>query len=555
MLKCGLKPWEEVRATVAAMVKEARSFEISEEVRRKVIEELKNAIGSEKVRDEPHIRSLYRGGRYSVLTRAIAVKLPDIVVYPKSVEDVQRTLLIASKFKVPVTPVGNFTVPAVPIMGGIVLDMMSMNKIHKIDPEHNYVIIEPGVTIAQLRQVLGPKYLIAKGSYPASFSVLNPHACFGVQHNFTNRMWDNVIGLEVVMADGSIIYTGSMLYGEVEHWTDVQTTFTKLTDIFIPSHGCLGIITKAAIRIWPALDEATIFIFGFSNFESAIKWSHEMSKSPVVDQTMVYSWVATGFYGAPAALLLGLDWFEARANYEQDDPPQEISPFPYYGYIQTRGHSEVIGATLKAAQRIAEKFNGIYLPEEDLLKKPLIGGWYLWLLSSYLAKSPEEISRLMEEKASPLFKKLYAAIPKHSQVIAVEGPVFKRHFVGPLNEIIRLYEGVKNKLREFGWQNFSCYTRMFHYGQTVWIGYWPFIDATSPESAKRDLELLTMIAKWVLDNYKVTPQYMPFMSNDPLNPCEVNERVRPIRRLLRAIQKEFDPTGIMNPLAQKYTLA
>jgi len=546
--------WKEFTATMEALLKE-KFFEISAQEKSRVVEELRKVVSPERVRDEPRVCAYYRGGRYSVGTRRLALRPPDIVVYPKSTEEVRNVLLIASKHRIPVVPVGGLSIPSVPFAGGIVLDMMSMDRIHKIDLEHNYVIVEPGVTISQLRKILGSEYLIAKGSYPTSFSALNPHACFGVQHSFANRMWNQVIGLEIVMPDGSIVYTGSMLYGDVEHWTEVQNSFTLLQNLFLPSHGDMGVITKAALRIWPILDRAAIFVFGFNDFPTALRWSYAIARSPTIDQSMVYSWVATGFYGAGAALLLGLDWFEARANYDQDNPPRELSPYPYYAFIQTRGYLEEVDGTLKAAQRLAEGFGGTYISEDDLLKKPLVGGWYLWLLHSYLAKPFEELSRLVETKAPPELKAAFLKYPKHYDTIAIEAPVLKSHFTGRLEEIIRFYEDLKKKLKDFGWVNFSCYTRMFHYAQTTWFAFWPFIDVYSPRDVRETLKLLMSITKWGLDNYKINIQRAAFIMNDPANPTDVYDRAKPVRRILRAIQKEFDPNGIMNPFAQKYTLS
>ena len=184
MSKEKLKPWEEVRSSVLAMVREAVAFEVPSEVKKRAVEELKRVISRERVRDEPYIRAMYRGGGYGVPGRLLAVKMPDIVIYPKSVEDVKQTLLIASKYKIPVVPVGQHTIASASIQGGIVLDMTSMNRILKIDRKHNYVVVEPGVTIAELQDALGPDYMVAKGSYPSTHPVLSSLACFGAQHNF-----------------------------------------------------------------------------------------------------------------------------------------------------------------------------------------------------------------------------------------------------------------------------------------------------------------------------------------------------------------------------------
>ena len=365
MSKEKLKPWEEVRSSVLAMVREAVTFELPIEVKKKAVEELKRVISPERVRDEPYIRAMYRGGGYGVPGRLLAVKMPDIVVYPKSVDDVKQTLHIASKYKIPVVPVGQHTIASASIQGGIVLDMTSMNRILKIDRKHNYVVVEPGVTIAELQEALGPDYVVAKGSYPSTHPVLSSLVCFGAQHSFVNRMWDQVVGLEVVMPDGSILYTGTLLYGDVEFWSEVQLTYTDLRKLFTPTYGTLGVITKAAIRVWPLLEKVAFHLVGFEDFASAFRWTHTASKSPMVDQAMVWGWVTVGMF-TNAVRFHGLDWFEARANTDQDNAPKQILPYPYYAFVQTRGYADEVDGNFKVVQRLAKEHNGVYLSEDEV---------------------------------------------------------------------------------------------------------------------------------------------------------------------------------------------
>lgn len=526
---------------------------LSGDHKRRIVEELRKVISPERVRDEPHICACYRGGGGgpSVPVRLMAVRSPDMVVYPKSTEDVRNVLLIASKYKIPVLPVGGHTNPPVPIAGGIVLDMTSMNKIHKIDLEHNYAIIEVGVTINQLQAALGPNHLIPKGSYPPSLPVLSPLICWGAQHSFVNRMWDQIIGLEVVMPDGSVLYTGSMLYGDVGFWTEVQTSFTQLKNLFTPNHSSLGIVTKAAVRIWPVLDKAALFIFGFNDFPSAYRWTQTIAKSPMVDQAMVWPWTTIGNFSG-AIHYCGLDWFEARANCDQDDPPRELFHYPYYAFIQTRGYFEEVDGTLKAAQRLARQFGGKYLTEDEIFDKPIVGSWYLYSLMQYLAKSPQEVMELARNRLPPELTQFFI---KPFGSPAGEAPVLTLIFTGPVNEIIRFYEGLKNKFRELGRKNWGFYTRMFHYGQTPWFRFFPMIDAATREDLEESMLMYHSIVKWALEKYDICPLREPFLMNNPDNPQEVKERVKPVRRLLQAVQREFDPENILNPLAKKYTLA
>ncbi|MEM3697305.1 MAG: FAD-binding oxidoreductase [Candidatus Bathyarchaeia archaeon] len=544
--------WDEVESTAKAVLEE-KPFTLSLEEKRKIVAELKKVISSERVRDESHICACYRGGGGgpSVPVRLMSIRSPDIVVFPKSTEDVRNALLIASKYKIPVVPVSGHTNPPVPLLGGIVLDMTSMNKIHKIELEHNYAVIETGVTIGQLQEAVGPNYLIPKGSYPPSLPVISPLIFWGAQHNFVNRMWDQIIGLEVVMPDGSVLYTGSMLYGDVEHWTDVQTSFIQLKNLFCPNHASIGVVTKAAVRIWPVLDKAALYVFGFNDFASAYKWSHAIAKSPMIDQVMVWPWTTIGNFSG-AINYCGLDWYEARANCDQDNPPQDLFHCPYYVFIQTRGYFEEVDGALKAAQRLARQFYGKYFTEDEIFDKPIVGSWYLYSLMQYLAKSPKEVMELARNRLPPSLAQFFIKPPASP---AGEAPVLTIIFTGGVDEIIKFYDGLKNKFRELGRKNWGFYTRMFHSGQTPWFRFFPMIDAATQEDLAESLRMYQSIVKWALENYKVNVLREPFMMNDPNNPEEVKDRVKPVRRLLRAIQKEFDPENILNPLAKKYTLA
>jgi hypothetical protein len=433
-------------------------------------------------------------------------------------------------------------------MGGILLDMMSMNKIHKIDHENCYAIVEPGVRVDQLLEAIGPGYMIAKGDYPDTHPVLTPLVCFKCMHNMCNRMWDNqVIGLEVVMPDGSIIYTGSMLYGDVEHWTEVQTAFAHVTNLFSPTCGSTGVITKGAVRIWPLLEKAAIHVFGFDDFSLALKWTHMMAKSPLVDSAMVHNWVIAGVFGRVASIY-GLNWFECMANCDQDEPDRKIFPYPYYGFIQTRGYMEEAEGTLKASIRMARQFDGVYMDEEEIFKKPAVGLWYISLLGLFMHEKPEVLMNFLKR------------IPQVNveELMRVGGweanPTFGSQVAGSLNDVIRAYEGLKGKMKELGWRNFLTFTRQFHYGQTSWFYFAPYIDATTSEHLQESILICMDILKWLIDHYKVLNVRVPFFANDPEKPSEVTMRASPFRRLLRAVQNEFDPAGILNPLGKKYAL-
>ena len=81
----------------------------------------------------------------------------DYVVMPKTVEEVQKIVLLANKEKIPITPMGGgFTLSAltVPIKGGIVLDTKRMDKIIEVNEKSKYAIVEAGVSQGALKSYL-----------------------------------------------------------------------------------------------------------------------------------------------------------------------------------------------------------------------------------------------------------------------------------------------------------------------------------------------------------------------------------------------------------------
>ena len=93
---------------------------------KKILKELQGKLGEKRATDNPAVLFTY-SGTSMVLPKA----MPDFVVMPKEVEEVQFILGIARKYKLPVTPVASASQepPTYPFFGGIVIDSMSMNKI------------------------------------------------------------------------------------------------------------------------------------------------------------------------------------------------------------------------------------------------------------------------------------------------------------------------------------------------------------------------------------------------------------------------------------------
>ena len=86
---------------------------------------------------------------------------PDIVVMPESTEEVQKIVKYANENNIPVTPYvtgANVGGIAIPVKGGILMDLKRMDRVIQVDETNMYAILEPGVTFGHLKKLLDEKY-------------------------------------------------------------------------------------------------------------------------------------------------------------------------------------------------------------------------------------------------------------------------------------------------------------------------------------------------------------------------------------------------------------
>ena len=193
--------------------------------------------------------------------------MPDIVVRPHTTDEVVKILKLANVEKIPITPRGagtNLSGGAIPVKGGIVLDMSGMNKILEIDRTNLRAIVEPGVVHANLESELA-KYGLFWPPDPASGDACTMGGilaeCGGGMRALkygTSRDW--VLGLEVVLATGDVIHTGASTLKCASGW--------DLTRLFVRSEGMLGIITKAVLKVRPLPESVLRMLAIFDKLET-----------------------------------------------------------------------------------------------------------------------------------------------------------------------------------------------------------------------------------------------------------------------------------------------
>ncbi|KMY52784.1 2-hydroxy-acid oxidase [Bacillus sp. FJAT-27231] len=172
--------------------------------------------------------------------------LPDVVVFPASSEDVQKVVLFAKEHKIPVVPFGigsGLEGHAIPVHRGISIDFSQMNQIIELRPEDLIVKVQPGVTRMQLNQELnkhGLFFPVDPGA-DATIGGMTATNASGTQAVRYGVMKDQILDLEVVLADGRLIHTGSL--------AKKSSSGYHLNSLFAGSEGTLGLFTEITLKL------------------------------------------------------------------------------------------------------------------------------------------------------------------------------------------------------------------------------------------------------------------------------------------------------------------
>lgn len=193
---------------------------------------------------------------------------PQLAVLPGSTAEVSAVLALACREGIPVTPRGagtGLSGGALPVAGGLVLSLERMNRIREISTRDLCAVVEAGVVLADFQaavEELGLFYPPDPASREScqlggnlAEDSAGPRSCkYG-----STRRW--VLGLEAVLADGTVISTGSRNRKDV--------TGFNLTQLLVGSEGTLAVLTAATLRLI-AKPKATLTVaLPFPDLESA----------------------------------------------------------------------------------------------------------------------------------------------------------------------------------------------------------------------------------------------------------------------------------------------
>lgn len=278
--------------------------------------------------------------------------MPEAVVFPATAAEVAAVVKLANQECIPLTPRGagsGLSGGAVPVYGGIVVSTRRLNRILEIDPDNMMITVEPGVIANDLNEHLKPYGLFYAG-YPMSMETCyiggnvaeNAGGGKAVKYGVTSRY---VLGLEVVLPNGTIVEMGGKLIKDVTGYNLVQ--------LMVGSEGTLGIVTKVILKLLPRPKYQADLLCLFRSSEEAVAAVPKiLTESGVMPASLEFM-DRTGFLAAchylneslpcqdcGAMLLISVDGFE-KEQVEKD--------YDKIGtYCQNAGASEIYVADNRA---------------------------------------------------------------------------------------------------------------------------------------------------------------------------------------------------------------
>jgi D-lactate dehydrogenase (cytochrome) len=195
-----------------------------------------------------------------------APRAPDAVAFPESREEVVDVLRFAGEHGVSVVPFGegsSLEGHTIPMRGGISLDLGRMDEILEVRPADFVVRVQPGVTHETLNEHLKEHGLFfpVDPGWDASLGGMAATNASGTNAVRYGAMRDQVLDLEVVLADGTVMRTGGM--------SMKSSAGYNLTALFVGSEGTLGVFTELTLRLYPIPERVLAARAVFPDIEAA----------------------------------------------------------------------------------------------------------------------------------------------------------------------------------------------------------------------------------------------------------------------------------------------
>jgi glycolate oxidase len=247
-----------------------------------IIHELTRLLGPDLVLTAAEDLLVYAFDGTAALTQQ-----PGCVVFARDTADIQAVLRLAQRTQTPVVTRGSGTGlsgGSLPVPGCIVLCTVRMNRILEVDPANLTLLTEPGATtlqIAEAATAVGLFYPPDPGSMKISTIggnvAENSGGLRGLKYGITRNY---VMGLEVVLPDGEILFTGNKCVKDVAGYS--------LKDLFIGSEGTLGVITRILLRLIPQPAAKQTLVATFDAMDAAAQTVSDIIAAKIIPCTLEF---------------------------------------------------------------------------------------------------------------------------------------------------------------------------------------------------------------------------------------------------------------------------
>ena len=401
------------------------------------------------------------------------------------------------------TNVGGLAIAA---EGGVIVDLSQMNRILEVNADEMYAVIEPGVTQQQLKD-----YLV-EHEIPLTFgfSLGPPHVSIlanCILDGLTNRslkygsmsLW--VSGLEVVLADGSSLRTGSWAIDGISPFG--RPPLPDLTGIFTAFQGTTGIVTKGVFQLWPQHPfEKRLFILGYDP-ESVFDAVQRLCRLEICEDIGGLSW-PTG------KMMMGVQY---------PDPEPDPDEPKWFLYVD-------LAATLPEEMALKERMLMMVLDEQRALGKRF--------------EAPLDIHTLL--KVNPAMG-AFAEFPVDLEFLTNHGGggLSWMGTYGPLHKFAATADVCNAIMARHGFAPaiVSRPMRGGHFGVLRFLVTFDKQDRDQVERVRTLMrELLDAATEAGFAMYK-TPDWALRLLKDRIDPGTLE--------MIRKIKKLTDPDGILNP--------
>jgi FAD/FMN-containing dehydrogenase len=428
-------------------------------------------------------------------------------------EDVKETLRTANHHKIPVAVMSggvNVAGMAVPLEGGIVLDLRRMDSIIEINTDSGYAVIEPGVIFDQFTAALADKGFRCHVHTSPGGSTVIANYLMKPSGSLPTRHLDPILDLEVVFPDGTMIETGS------SHFPSVGSSmrygpFPDLAGLFCCAYGTLGVVTKAAVRIYPINESNRVVLAGFDNFERSTKYVKDLINHNIPEHCLIWHWQLYRTF----EITYTDEWVPRVPPELSGDPLQPPEGMPYNVVnVLMSGYEESMVTNEKVCEKVAKKYGGRIISREEA-QRVMPGALSRW--DEYYLKYHQVMGKSF-----------------------ATGRYMPYLVVGEPEAMCELERWAVKKLDSLGVRPVAYYSMPFDFGRSIFFRAFIYPDPGNKELIKKSADTMKEMYEEAMKRYGAVPyRHRPGLT--------WQHQTGDYYKFLKKIKQIVDPNNILNP--------